>query len=171
VPTWSPTKLAQPDRPVQVEYEYKRAGALQLFCAFDTRTGRVYGRTYRRKRQIEFIDFLEYLDRTIPACIAVIHIVCDNVSTHHGKRVRAWLDRHPRFTFHFLPVHCSRMNPVEQWFSILPSKASRRGRLRRYRRPPCSDRLFHRAVERDCAPVQLDPSVIRQSARQGRGCT
>jgi len=121
-PRLAPTKPAQPDRPVQVEHEYKRAGALQLFGAFDTRTGGVYGRTYRRKRQIEFIDFLEYLDRTIPASITVIHIVCDNVSVHHGKEVRAWLARHPRFQFHFLPVHCSWMNQVEQWFSILQSK-------------------------------------------------
>lgn len=53
------------------------------------------------------------------ASIRVIHLVCDNVSVHHGKLVRAWLARHPRFQMHFTPVHCSWMNQVEQWFSIL----------------------------------------------------
>ena len=125
-PRTHPTRPAQPgNRPNQVEHEYKRAGALQLFAAFDTRTGRVYGRSYDRKRQVEFIDFLSHLDAQIPDTIRTIHIVCDNVSTHHGKQVQAWLGKHPRFRFHFTPVHCSWMNQVEQWFSILQRKRFR----------------------------------------------
>src|SRR5918996_4203938 len=38
------TRPVQPGRPNLVEHEYRRAGALNLFAAFDTRTGRVYGR-------------------------------------------------------------------------------------------------------------------------------
>jgi len=38
------------------------------------------------------------------------------------KLVRAWLERHPRFHMHFTPVHCSWMNQIEQWFSILQRK-------------------------------------------------
>jgi hypothetical protein len=52
----------------------------------------------------------------------LIHIVCDNVSVHHGKEVKKWLEKHPRFQFHFTPVHCSWINQVEQWFSILQRK-------------------------------------------------
>jgi transposase len=118
----APTRAAQPSRPVQVEHEYERKGALNLLAALNTRTGQVVGRTYRRKRQVEFIDFLRHLDRTLPATVTLIHIVCDNVSTHHGKKVRSWLAKHPRFRFHFTPVHCSWMNQVEQWFSILQRK-------------------------------------------------
>ena len=121
----APTKPALPERSVQVEHEYKRGGALNLFAGLDTRTGRVYGKTYGRKRQVEFIDFLEHIDRTIPARVTAIHVVCDNVSTHHGKLVRQWLAAHPRFQFHFTPVHCSWMNQIEQWFSILQSKRLR----------------------------------------------
>ena len=32
------------------------------------------------------------------------------------------LAKHPRFKFHFTPVHCSWLNQVEQWFSILQRK-------------------------------------------------
>ena len=39
-----------------------------------------------------------------------------------GKKVQAWLVNHPRFVFHHPPVHCSWMNQVEQWFSILQRK-------------------------------------------------
>jgi hypothetical protein len=46
-----------------------------------------------------------------------------NVSTHHGQDVRKRLAKHPRF--HCPPVHCSWMNQVEQWFSILQRKRLR----------------------------------------------
>ncbi len=120
------TKPAQQDnRPNLVEHEYARDGALQLFAAFDTRTGRVYGCTYERKRQAEFIAFLEHLEDQIDSGITAIHIVCDNLRVHSGKLVQAWLEKHPRFQFHFTPVHCSWMNQVEQWFSILQRKRFR----------------------------------------------
>src|SRR3954451_15866139 len=119
------TRPAQSGRPIQVEHEYRRAGAAHLFAAFDTRSGRVYGVTTRRKRQVEYLSLLEHLDQTIPASVTTIHLLADNVSVHHGKLVQRWLAAHPRFAAHFTPVHCSWMNPVEQWFGIL-----RRKRLR-----------------------------------------
>ena len=124
-PRKAPTLAAQPDRPVRVEHEYGRKGALNLFAAFDTRSGKVYGRTAERKRQAEFIAFLEQLDREIPATIKTIHVILDNLKMHKGKQVQAWLAQHPRFVFHHPPVHCSWMNQVEQWFSILQRKRLR----------------------------------------------
>jgi transposase len=121
-PRRHPTRPARPGRPRQVEHEYRRAGALHLFTALNTRSGWVYGRTARRKRQIEYLALLEDLDRQVPPTITVIHLLADNVSVHHGKAVQAWLAAHPRFVAHFTPVHCSWMNPVEQWFSILQRK-------------------------------------------------
>ncbi|MBF7083017.1 IS630 family transposase [Desulfallas sp. Bu1-1] len=117
-----PTKPASPGKLTLVEHEYERKGALNLFAAFDTRSGVVYGRCYERKRQDEMIDFLEYLDGVTPPAVTIIHVVCDNGSVHRGKKVREWLAEHPRFIFHFTPVHCSWMNQVEQWFSIMQRK-------------------------------------------------
>ena len=124
-PRRSPTRATKKDRPTLVEHEYGRCGALNLFAAFDTRTGKVYGLTASRKRQSEFIEFLEQLDGQIPTSVNRIHIVLDNLRMHKGKQVQAWLANHPRFEFHHPPVHCSWMNQVEQWFGIL-----RRKRLR-----------------------------------------
>lgn len=122
----SPTRPARaPNEPVRLEHEYVRKGALNLFAAFDTRTGEVFGLLRRRKRQAEFIELLEQVDRATPASVTRIHLVCDNVSIHHGKLVRAWLADHPRFRMNFTPVHCSWMNQVEQWFSILQRKRLR----------------------------------------------
>jgi len=119
-----PTLPAKADLPIRVEHEYQRRGkaALNLFAAFDTRTGKVYATTAARKRQIEFIEFLEQLDRELPADKTLVHIVLDNLRMHEGKLVRAWLQEHPRFVFHHPPVHCSWMNQVEQWLGILQRK-------------------------------------------------
>jgi transposase len=119
------TLPAMPGLPNRVEHEYRRAGAVNLLAAFDTRTGLVYGRCYGRKRQQEVIAFLEYLHAEIPATIRTIHLVCDNARAHHGAQVREWLASHPRVVLHFIPVHCSWLNQVEQWFSILQRKRLR----------------------------------------------
>lgn len=119
------TLAAQPGHPVRVEHEYTRKGALNLCAGFDTRTGTVYATTAERKRQVEFIAFLEQVNREMAPHIITIHVVLDNVRMHKGKQVQAWLAKHPRFVFHFPPVHCSWMNQVEQWFSILQRKRLR----------------------------------------------
>jgi hypothetical protein len=59
---------------VRVEHEYVRKGALNLFAAFDTRSGHVTGILRRRKRQVEFIELLEKIDLETPAEITLIHL-------------------------------------------------------------------------------------------------
>jgi transposase len=71
---------------------------------------------------VEFIVFLEYLDKQIPPSITTIHVVLDNLSVHKGKKVQAWLTKHQRFVFHHPPVHCSWMNQVEQWCAYFAAK-------------------------------------------------
>jgi Homeodomain-like domain len=57
-PRLASTLPTRPAFPTRLEHEYKRAGALHLFAAFATRTGKVYARTALRKRQKEFITLL-----------------------------------------------------------------------------------------------------------------
>jgi transposase len=97
-PRKKPTKPAKPEKPVHVEHEY------------------------RRKRQMELIAFLDYLEGVIPSNIIKVHIIYDSLRVHKGKLVMQRLKKHPRFLFHFTRVHCSWMNQVEQWFSILQRK-------------------------------------------------
>jgi DDE superfamily endonuclease len=125
-PRLSPTRPAHPQTlPNRHEHEYRRAGALNLFAAFDTRSGKVFGHGYARQRQQECIAFLAPWDVEIDEYIRTIHLVCDNVSTPHGKEVRKGFANHPRFVVHCTPVHCSWMNQVEQGFSILQRKRLR----------------------------------------------
>lgn len=117
------TKPARPGlEPCLLEHEYERKGAWNLFAAFDIQTGEVIAQLHRRKRQVETIALFEAIDVATPRAVSTIHLICDNVSIHKGKLARQWLERHPRFQMHHTPVHCSWMNQVEQWFSILRRK-------------------------------------------------
>ena len=124
-PRLAATLPARPRLPTRLEHTYKRVGALHLFAAFDTRTGKVYARTEARKRQVGFMAFLSQLEQELPASKTRVYLVLDNLKVHKGRLVQAWFAAHPRFVCHFLPVHCSWMNQVEQWFSILQRKRLR----------------------------------------------
>lgn len=43
--------------------------------------------------------------------------------------MRAWLARHPRWTFHFIPTPASWLSAVEEFFSALTRRRLRRGSL------------------------------------------
>ena len=62
--------------------------------------------------QKEFLAFLRQTDRTVAADLEV-HSIVDNSSTHKTAEIRDFLERHPRFHFHFTPTGASWFNAVE----------------------------------------------------------
>jgi hypothetical protein len=90
--------------------------------------GTVIGRCMQRHRHLEFIRFLNTLERELAADKAV-HVVLDNYATHKHPKVLAWLARHPRWTFHFTPTSASWLNAVENFFSKITRQRIRRGGL------------------------------------------
>ena len=80
----------------------------------------------QRHRHQEFIRFLNAVEREVPTDKAV-HVVLDNYATHKHPRVKAWLLRHQRFTFHFTPTSCSWANAVEGLFAKLTRHRLKRG--------------------------------------------
>jgi len=93
-------------------HDYKRNGTTTLFAALNVLDGTVIGRNMQRHRHQEFIRFLNLIEAQVPAGKA-IHVILDNYAAHKHPKVREWLGRHPRFTFHFTPTSCSWLNAVE----------------------------------------------------------
>ena len=112
------------------DYEYRRLGTLSLLAGIDLVTGRVHALVKDRHRSREFIEFLELLNATYPAGIA-IKVILDNHSAHISKETRAWLSKQPagRFQFTFTPKHGSWLNLVEGFFSKLARSALRHIRV------------------------------------------
>ena len=116
----------KPGRCGTMTHDYIRHGTTTLFAALDVLTGRVFGRCMQRHRHEEFIRFLNAVEREVPADQR-IEAVVDNYATHKHPKVRAWLARHPRWTFHFTPTSGSWLNAVETFFSKLTRQRIRRG--------------------------------------------
>ena len=55
-----------------------------------------------------------------------MHFILDNYATHKHAKVKAWLDRHPRVHFHFVPTSASWLNLVERFFSELTQRQLKR---------------------------------------------
>jgi transposase len=107
-------------------HDYKRHGTTTLFAALNVLDGRVIGECMAKHRHQEFLRFLRQLDREFPR-ETPLHLIVDNYGTHKQPRVKAWLEKHPRFTLHFTPTSSSWLNLVERWFRDLTEKRIRRG--------------------------------------------
>ena len=107
-------------------HDYKRNGATTLFAALNILDGTVIGRNMQKHRHQEFIRFLNTINASVPSDKAV-HVILDNYDAHKHSKVREWLDRHPRFTFHFTPTSCSWLNAVEGFFAKLAKRRLKRG--------------------------------------------
>jgi transposase len=108
-------------RPGQIErhtHDYKRHGKTSLYAAFTIVNGEVIGRINQRHRAKEFLDFLRQIDRETPS-EQDLHLILDNSSTHKTPKVKAWLEKHPRFKLHFTPASARWLNSVEGWFGQL----------------------------------------------------
>ena len=110
-------------------HDYKRHGTTTLFAALNVLDGTVIGSNMQRHRHQEFIRFLNTVEAKVPAG-KTIHAIIDNYATHKHPKVRAWLVRHPRWTFHFTPTSASWLNAVEGFFAKLTRRRLKRGVFR-----------------------------------------
>jgi DDE superfamily endonuclease len=118
------TLPAGPGRPMRVETEYGRGGALQYLAAWDVRRGRVMGRCEAHTGIESFGRLVEQLMRTEPYRSASrVFWVVDNGSSHRGKAaVQRLRKAYRKAVLVHTPVHASWLNQVEIYFSIIQRK-------------------------------------------------
>jgi transposase len=65
------------------------------------------------------------LERDIPAG-KLVHVILDNYGSHTHPKVRAWLARHPCWTFDFTRTSASWLNTVKGFFAKLTRRRLQR---------------------------------------------
>ena len=123
------TRHSTPLRPgivARQTHDYTRHGTTTLFAALSMLDGKVIGDCMPRHRHQEFIRFLQIINVKTPTDFD-LHLIVDNYGTHKHKRVKSWLNHHPRFHLHFIPTSSSWLNMVERWFHEITDKRIRRG--------------------------------------------
>jgi hypothetical protein len=119
-----PTSPPGRGRPVRVEHEYQRAGALALLAALDVHTGKVFASTPATTGIAPFMDLMTQIMSQPPYNSAPrVFVIVDNGSDHHGQAaIKRLRDAWPNAIMIHTPVHASWLNQAEIFFSIMQKK-------------------------------------------------
>jgi hypothetical protein len=119
-----PTLPTGPDRPMRVEHEYERRGALAYLAALDVHQARVFGRCESTTGIAPFDRLVEQVMTRPPYHEARrVFWIVDNGSSHRGlTSVRRLQGRYPRLRLVHGPIHASWLNQIEIYFSIVQRK-------------------------------------------------
>src|SRR5919205_1046731 len=159
---------AKPGRCATMTHDDERHGTTTLFAALDVLDGTVVGRCMQRHRHQEFLRFLNAVEAAVPAG-KLVHCILDDYATHKHPKVMRWLERHPRWTFHFTPTSCSWLNAVETFFAKLTKRRLRRGSFPSLVALQEAINRFVAEHNRDPRPFvwTADPDAIVEKVRRG----
>ena len=140
----------------RIEHEYERHGTLCLLGAWNVSEGRAFGWCNPTRTEEDFVSFIQAILEAHPDKKRY-HLVADNLNTHQSESLvrlvaelsdytgdlgvkgkegilenmktrAAFLSRpENKIVFHYTPKHCSWVNQIEIWFSILVRKLLRTG--------------------------------------------
>jgi transposase len=139
---------------------YRRHGTTTLFGALEVATGMVTTGHYKRRRRVEFLDFMNKVVSLYPQD-QEIHVILDNLSTHRMKG-GTWLSRHPNVQFHYTPTNGSWLNQIEVWFSILTVRLLRNGSFTSPKDLRNAMDRFTKAYCDDCSPFEWTKEKVHQ---------
>ncbi|AII11403.1 transposase (plasmid) [Rhodococcus opacus] len=118
------TQPAGTGRPMRVNHDYRRGGALAYLAAYDVHQAKVFGRCETTTGIVPFTALVDQVMAQEPyASAARVFWIVDNGSSHRGQAATDRLAaRYPNAVMVHTPKHASWLNQVEIYFSITQRK-------------------------------------------------
>jgi hypothetical protein len=129
-----PPSRVRPGRAARHDYEYKRRGTANLFCAVEPKAGWHLVRATPNRAGPEFAKVVRAILGHYPGA-DTIHLVMDNLSTHTRKSLTDCYGEEiggalwDRLTVHYTPKHASWLNQAEIAISLLIRECLGRRRI------------------------------------------
>ena len=105
------------------EVDYGRRGKGYIFGAFRPATGEALTAPYASRGIADWVDFLERAEAWVPADVARVYAIVDNLNVHRATDVLLFCLAHPRWEFVFQPKYAAYLNLIEPWWKVLKSLA------------------------------------------------
>ena len=148
-------------------HDYKRHGTTTLFAALEVATGKIIAAHSKRRRRVEFLDFMNSVTAAFPG--RKLHVILDNLNTH--KKNEHWLKAHPNVQFHFTPTSASWLNQVEVWFSILQGQSLSGASFTSLKQLELHIDAYIKAYNDKAEPFVWTKKKVRQRRFKGRRIT
>ena len=119
-----PSLPPAPGRPIYVEHEYVRGGALAYIAAWDVQGAKLFGRCEDSNGIAPFERLVaQFMGQEPYRSANRVFLIADNGSSHRGQRAAARLQaKWPNAILVHTPIHASWLNQIEIYFSIVQRK-------------------------------------------------
>lgn len=113
-----PASGVAPGEEKKVDYEYKRNGTANVFCAVEPKAGVYLNRVTDTRSAAEFAKFIASIERKYSEAETIV-LVMDNLNTHKEKSLIDFYGEEKgrqiwaRFEVHYTPKHGSWLNQAE----------------------------------------------------------
>lgn len=123
-----------PGEEKKVDYEYKRNGSCNVFCAVEGLQGVYFNKVTEQRRGVDFAEFLGSVEGHYPDAEKIV-LVMDNLNTHRIKSLTDFYGEEEgtsiwnRFEVHYTPKHGSWLNQAEIAINIHSRQCLGRSRI------------------------------------------
>jgi len=119
-----PTEGVSPKKPMKVEAEYERQGALAYLAAWDVNRAKIFGRCEMKTGIAPFERLVSQVMSQEPYSSARrVFWIMDNGSSHRGSTcIERFKENWQKIIPVHLPIHASWLNQIEIYFSVIQRK-------------------------------------------------